>query len=261
MIIDSHCHLHEPVFTDVRGTLARAIDHDVWGIIAVGCDPLTNLRTLDVARQHGKAIWPALGCHPEWASLADWDVEQVGQQVAEYHARIVALGEVGLPWYCLEAAADAVALKLRARDRLRRLLALAVRYDLPVVLHAPHGAAQEALSLLRERGIERAVFHWHKAPAEVTRRIVDAGYLVSVTPEVVYRERDREMVEWIPLESLLVETDSPWPYKGEFEGLPTEPWMASRVVEEVAKLKQLPVDEVMFRISTNTCRLFDLPYS
>ena len=261
MIIDSHCHLHEPVFTDLRGTLMRAIDHDVWGIIAVGCDPATNMKTLEVASQHGKAIWPCLGCHPEWTGLGDEAVVEVERQVTELHSRIVALGEVGLPWYCLEAAPDPVSLMVSGRKRLSRFLELAVRYDLPVILHAPHGAAQEALSLLRERGIERAVFHWHKAPAEVTRRIVEAGYLVSVTPEVVYRERDREMVEWIPLESLLVETDSPWPYKGEFEGFPTEPSMASRVVEEVAKLKQLPVDEVMFRISTNTCHLFDLPYA
>src|SRR3990170_2830649 len=188
MMIDSHCHLHEPVFRDLRGTLTRAIDHDVWGIIAVGCDPATNAKTLEVAGHHGKAIWPCLGCHPEWTSVTDTQMEEVEHQIGEHHSRLV-------------------------------------------------------------------------APAEVTRQIVEAGYLVSVTPEVVYRERDRELVEWVPLESLLVETDSPWPYKGEFEGLPTEPWMAARVAEEVAKLKQLPVDEVMFRLSANACQLFDLPYA
>ena len=261
MIIDSHCHLHDPIFTDLRETLTRAIDHDVWGVIAVGCDPATNAKTLKAAAQHGKAVWPCLGCHPERTALTDAAVDEVERQVAEHHSRIVALGEVGLPWYCLEAVPDPASLMVQGRVRLLRLLDLAVRYDLPVILHAPHGAAVDAFGLLRRRGIERAVFHWHKAPAEVTRQIVDAGYLVSVTPEVVYRDRDREMVEWIPLESLLVETDSPWPYKGEFEGLPTEPWMASRVVEEVAKLKQLPVDEVMFRLSANTCQLFDLPYA
>jgi TatD DNase family protein len=127
-----------------------------------------------------------------------------------------------------------------------------------VVLHAPHGAAVGALQLLKQKGIDRAVFHWHKAPDEVTREIVDAGYWVSVSPELVYRQRDREMVQWMPLESLLVETDAPWPFKGEFEELGAGPWLASRVAEEVAKIKRLPVDEVMYRLSTNTCRLFDL---
>jgi TatD DNase family protein len=94
----------------------------------------------------------------------------------------------------------------------------------------------------------------------VTRAIVEAGYFVSVTPEVVYRERDRQMIEAVPLDSLVVESDGPWAYQGEFEGLPSGPWLVSRVAEEVAKLKRLPADDVMFRLSENTCRLFDLPW-
>jgi TatD DNase family protein len=178
--------------------------------------------------------------------------------VTAHHSRLVALGEVGLPWYCLEGATDAAGFMTRGRQRLNRLLALAERYDLPVIVHAPHGAAVGALAALKARGIERAVFHWHKAPAEVTRDIVDAGYLVSVTPEVVYRERDRALVEAVPLESLLVESDGPWPYQGEFAGVPSGPWLVSRVAEEVAKIKGLPVDEVTYQISANTCQIFDL---
>jgi len=170
----------------------------------------------------------------------------------------VALGEVGLPWYTLDGAADAASLMVRGRERLGRLLALATRFDLPAVLHAPHGAALGALEALRAAGVERAVFHWHKAPREVTRAILDAGYFVSVTPEVVYRERDRELAEWVPLDSLLVESDGPWPYRGEFEALASGPWLASRVAEEVAKIKRLPVEETMYRLSVNACQLFDL---
>jgi TatD DNase family protein len=109
------------------------------------------------------------------------------------------------------------------RARLDRLLDLAMRWNLPVALHAPHGAAADALEALKDHGIEHAVFHWHKAPAAVTRAIVDAGYLVSVTPDVVSRDRDRDLVTGVPLESLLVESDGPWPYGGEFEGLESGP--------------------------------------
>lgn len=261
MIIDSHCHLHDPAFQDLREMLTRAIAHDVWGVIGVGCDPPTNERTLEAAAQNPKAIWACLGYHPEWRQLDGEALEQVEAQVREHHSRIVGLGEVGLPWYSLEGAPDAADLLARGRERFGRLLDLAHRYDVPVVLHAPHGAAVLALRVLKQKGIERAVFHWHKAPAEVTREILEAGYHVSVSPEVVYRERDRELVQWIPLESLLVETDAPWPFKGEFEGLPSGPWLASRVAEEVAKIKQLPMDEVVYRLSANTCRLFDLVWT
>jgi TatD DNase family protein len=258
MIIDSHCHLHDPAFEDLRGVLARTAEHGVWGAVAVGCDQHSNARTLEGATGNRKTVWPAMGFHPDWFHLSDLDLEQVEAQVAAQHSRLIALGEVGLPWYCLEGATDAVGFMTRGRQRLNRLLSLASRYDLPVILHAPHGAAVGALAALKAHGIERAVFHWHKAPAEVTRDIVAAGYLVSVTPEVVYRERDRALVEAVPLESLLVESDGPWAYQGEFAGMASGPWLVSRVAEEVAKIKGLPVDEVAYEISANTCRLFDL---
>jgi len=261
MIIDTHCHLHDASFRDVRETLRQALAFDVWGIVAVGCDPATNARTLSAASAAPKAVWPALGFHPDWSHLTDADLERVEAQVSEHHARIVAVGEVGLPWYSLEGAADAPALAAAGRRRLDRLVALAARYDLAVSLHAPHGAAAEALDTLARHEIERAVFHWHKAPADVTRAIVDAGYYVSVTPEVVYRDRDREMVAAVPLESLLVESDAPWRYGGEFRGLASGPWFAGRVGEEIAKLKRQPVEDVMYRLSSNACRVFDLVWA
>src|SRR5215467_12847954 len=151
MIIDSHCHLHDAAYEDIRGALARASEHGVWGAVAVGCNEETNARTLELAAFNGKSVRPALGFHPDWLQLTDADLDLVEAQVAANHSRLVAL---------------------------------AARYDLAVILHAPHGAAATALEALKRRGIERAVFHWHKAPAEVTREIVEAGYFVSVTPEV-----------------------------------------------------------------------------
>jgi TatD DNase family protein len=261
MVIDSHCHLHAPSFADVRETLRTALVHDVYGVVGVGCDPGTNIQTLVATTASPRGVWACLGFHPERPDLTDADLEFVEHQVHVHHTRIVALGEVGLPWYSLRGAADPAGIARRGRARLERLLALATRYDLPVALHAPHGAAGGALEALKRHRVERAVFHWHKAPAEVTRAIVDAGYFVSVTPEVVYRERDRELVEQVPLDALVVETDGPWQYGGEFAGLASGPWLAARVAEEVAKLKRLPVDDAMFELTSNTCRLFDLVWT
>ena len=258
MVIDSHCHLHDPAFGDVRDTLRAALFQDVYGVIAVGCDPTTNIQTLVATTAAPKGVWGCLGFHPDWPQLTDEDLDVVEEQLRAHHSRLVGLGEVGLPWYSLAEAPDAAALMTRGRARLDRLLGLAARYDLAVALHAPHGAAVGALEALKRHGIERAVFHWHKAPADVTRAIVDAGFLVSVTPEVVYRERDREMVELVPIESLLVESDGPWKYSGEFASLESGPWLVARVAEEIAKLKRMPVEDTMAQLTENTCRVFEL---
>jgi TatD DNase family protein len=90
---------------------------------------------------------------------------------------------------------------------------------------------------------------------------VDAGYVVSVTPDLVYRDRDREMVERVPLDSLLVESDAPWQYQGEFENVTSGPWLVARVAEEVAKIKRLPVDQAMYQLTANTCRVFDIVWA
>jgi TatD DNase family protein len=260
MLIDSHCHLHAAAYPDAREAVRVALTYNVWGIVAVGCDPATNDKTLRAARAMPKAIWACLGFHPDWNQLTDHDLDRVEAQVREHRGHVVALGEIGLPWYSLEGDADATTRMAKGRTHLNRLLGIAADWDLPVVLHAPHAAAADALEALKRHRIEHAVFHWHKAPEGVTRAIVEAGYFVSVTPEVVYRERDRLMVDAVPLDSLVVESDGPWAYQGEFEGLPSGPWLVSRVAEEIAKLKRLPVDDVMFRLSENTCQLFGLPW-
>ena len=261
MVIDSHCHLHDPAFADVPETLRVALAHDVYGAVGVGCDPETNLRTLAAAAGGPRGTWACLGFHPDWTSLTETDLDHVEEQVHEHHGHIVGIGEVGLPWYSLTGASDPASLMTRGRARLDRMLALAARYDLPVALHAPHGAAVGALEALKRHRIERAVFHWHKGSPEVTQAIVDAGHFISVTPEVVYRDRDRELVERVPLDSLLVESDAPWPYQGEFENTPSGPWMAARVAEEVAKIKRLPAEETMYRLTVNACRLFHLVWA
>ena len=260
MIIDSHCHLHDAAYADTRQTVELARAHGVWGVVAVGSDPDSNERTIAAAGVARKSVWACLGFHPDRLELTDEDLDRVEAQIAEHHSRLAGIGEIGLPWYSLRASDDPATAMTRGRARFERLLAIAARWDLPVSLHAPHGAAVQAFDALLRKGIERAVFHWHKAPPDVTSAIVAAGYYVSVSPEVVYRERDRELVATVPLESLLVESDGPWPYRGEFENLPSGPWLATRVAEEVAKLKQIPVDDVMHALTSNTTALFDLAW-
>jgi TatD DNase family protein len=261
MVIDSHCHLHDPSFADLKETLRLSMAHDVWGAIAVGCDAETNAQTLETAAAAPKSVWACLGFHPDRTELTDEDLERVEAQIVAHHSRIVGIGEIGLPWYSLEGAPDPASLMARGRARLDRLLRLAACWNLPVALHAPHGAAADALEALKRHGIERAVFHWHKAPAAVTRAIIDAGFPVSVTPDVVSRDRDRDLVTGVPLDALLVESDGPWEYGGELGGTHSGPWLASRAAEEVAKLKRLPVEDVMFQLSNNACRVFDLMWA
>jgi TatD DNase family protein len=261
VLIDTHCHLFSSEYADLSGLLHRARGRDVVAAVAPGVNPATNLRLLELARAYPGAIWPCFGFHPEHLFLTEEDFQMVCAEVREHRAALVGLGEVGLPHYCLADAADVKATAEAGRRRLRHLLDLAVELDLPVSLHAPHEAAAEAFGLLREAGVRQAVFHWYKAPEEATRRILEAGYLISVTPEVCYRERDRQLVKEVPLDQLLLESDGPWPYEGEFTGMTTEPWMVALAAQAVARIKGVALGEVAEQTTRTAARLFGLDLS
>lgn len=258
MLTDTHCHLYDPALGEVSAVLAHAAVAGVTRVVAVGNDPSTNLAALGLARQH-PAVLPAFGFHPERVSLDDGELDQVESQVAEHRAHLVALGEIGLPWYSLEGHTEPARLAAKGRERLLRLLALASRLDLPVILHAPHDAAAEALALLARVPVRSAVFHWHKALPGVTRTAVERGHFLGITPEVCYRERDRVLVGQAPLASLLLESDGPWPYAGEFVGRPGEPSMVARAAEAIAAIRGLPLEETVAALAANTQRYLGRP--
>jgi TatD DNase family protein len=257
-LIDTHIHLTSPRYTDLPGLVARAQQAGIAGVVAAAVDEASSHQILSMCDAFPAFVHGGLGVHPE-RSVTDDEAERVLTLMRQERPRLVAIAEVGLPWYTIRERPDRDTLIAAGEPRLRRFLRLARELDLAVVLHAPHETAARALALLRAECVERAVFHWHKASPEVTRAIVEHGYYISVTPETCYRERDRELVAAVPLGNLVIETDGPWPYGGEFEGLPTEPTFLWRIVDAVAAIKGLAREDVGEIVTRNTMRLFRLP--
>lgn len=255
-LIDTHCHLDDPAYADLGAVCRNSREAGVEAIVAVGTGSASNRRILGLQRRHPAQVWAALGLHPERTDASWEEVERVLYQLESCRERVVALGEVGLPHYALRDGSMGPDQARRHEAFLHALVKGAVQMGLPVILHAPHAAADTALAILRRCEPPGAVFHWHKGNQETTAAICDAGYFVSVTPEVCYRQRDRELVRATPLRSLLLETDGPWPYGGEFAGRPTTPAMIARLAAEVARLKGVPPDEARVVLRENAGRLF-----
>jgi TatD DNase family protein len=256
-LIDTHIHLTSPRYADLAGLVARAQQAGIAGVVAAAVDEASSHQILSMCDAFPAFVHGGLGVHPE-RSVSDDEVERVLALIRHERRRLAAVAEVGLPWYTIRERPDRDTLIAAGEPRLQRFLRLARELDLAVVLHAPHETAAPALALLRAERIERAVFHWHKASPEVTGAIVEHGYYISVTPETCYRDRDRELVAAVPLSNLVIETDGPWPYGGEFEGRPTEPTFLGRVVQEVATIKGVTIDEMAEIVTANAVRLFRL---
>ena len=253
---DTHCHLDDPAYDDLDAVCRSSGQAGVEAIVAVGTGSVSNRRILALQQQQPTHVRAALGLHPERSDASWEEVETVLEQLGSHRDRVVALGEVGLPHYALLDGTMSVEMARSHEAFLRALVKGAAAMDLPVVLHAPHAAADAALAIVRHYEPPGAVFHWHKGSRDTTAAICDAGYFVSVTPEVCYRQRDRDLVRATPLHNLMLETDGPWPYGGEFAGQPTTPALVARVAAEVARLKGLPLDELRNALWDNARRLF-----
>jgi TatD DNase family protein len=255
-IIDVHCHLDAPAYNDLISVCHQSARAGVDAIVAAGTGLASNIKILALQQRQPEHVWAALGLHPERLDTSWEELEAVVAQLQAQRRRVVAMGEIGLPHYAL---AEQRMTEEQAQQReafLHALVKAAVRLSLPVVLHAPHAAAAAAFEIVKRYEPPGAVFHWHKSTPETTAAIWQAGYCISVTPEVCYRERDRQLVQAVPLASLLLESDGPWPYGGEFTGQATTPALVARVAEEVARLKGVPLAEVHAVTNATAQRVF-----
>jgi len=256
-LVDVHCHLDSPKYTKLDELIARNKENGIVGIVAAASDFASCQRMLGLGRKYGGLVFPALGVHPERLEATKDDIGKVMNLAREHREEIVAIGEVGLPYYSIREKENFVKLMEKAVPTLKRFSELALELDLAVVLHAPHDEpAQMAFEVVNDVGLKRVLFHWHKSKPEITKKIVDKGYYMSITPEVCYRDRDRELVKLAPLRNLVLETDGPWSYGGEFKDRLTEPIFIKRTTQEIAKLKNLTEKEVSKITTENASKLF-----
>ena len=255
-MIDSHVHLDAEQYPDPSGSIKRALYEGVTAMVVPGTGPASNRKVMDLARQYPGVVYPAIGFHPERYEQTDLDADAALEMIVRERASICAIGEVGLPWYGAHAADANV--NAQAKTRLAQFARIAAEMDLALILHAPHRRAAEALEIVRAAKVRRAVFHWHKADEQTTRAIIDAGYFISLTPEVAYRQRDQELARMLPANRMLVETDGPWPYGGQFAGRLTEPAFIKETVAAIAHLRCTTIDEIANSTTANARALFGI---
>jgi TatD DNase family protein len=255
-MIDSHVHLDADEYPDPSGSIKRALYAGVTAMIVPGTGPASDRKVMDLARKYPGIVYPVLGFHPERFEHTQLDADAVLDMITRERASICAVGEVGLPWYGAHAADANV--NAQAKTRLAQFARIAAEMDLALILHAPHRRAAEALEIIRAAKVRRVVFHWHKADEQTTRAIIDAGYFISLTPEVAYRERDQELARMIPANRMLVETDGPWPYGGQFAGRLTEPAFIRETVAAIAHLRCSTIEEIANATTANARALFGI---
>ena len=251
-LIDSHSHFDVAEFDDDRAhALARARAAGVRRQIVPAIDAAGFARVRELcAREHG--LYPAYGLHPMY--LAEHRPEHL-QELEQWieRERPVAVGECGLDFFVPGLDADA------QREYFRRQLELARKFDLPLILHARR-AVDEVTAAIRRIGNLRGVVHSFSGSVEQAQHLWKLGFCLGLGGPLTYprAHRLREIVATMPLEYLLLETDSPdQPLHGH-QGQRNEPALLAEVCTCVARLRGVEPEQVAAATTRNCERLFRL---
>ncbi len=244
--VDVHCHVAE--FENLEDVLSTAKKCGVKAIVGVGDDPESNLKVIRVAETYPNLVKPCLGFHPwEAANASRSDLEEFKRQVEKYAGLIICLGEVGLDRRFV-----------RGEDKFKRQLevfqvvaSLAREYELPLNVHAVK-TEKKVLDIVREADVDRVLFHWYTGSLATLERVIELGYMVSVNLSLKYSKRAKAVANLTPLNLLLLESDSPYEFKGEY----ATPASVKKVASLLASIKGLKPEEVATVTTENAKRFF-----
>jgi len=249
MLIDAHIHLDQYREDEVPKILEEA-----QLVIAVSTDLQSCKKTLTLSQLFPN-VKAAYGFHPEQSLPSDHDKQALFNWIRLHAEEMVAIGEVGLPYYRKQAQL------LDERpyiELLDQFIQLAKELHKPIVLHAVYEDALVACDLLERHGVTRAHFHWFKGSEEAIERMIHNGYYISITPDCVYEAEIQALIKSYPLELMMVETDGPWPFEGPFEKVRTSPFMMAKTIDVIASLKGITVQEAAKIVTRNTEIFYDL---
>ncbi|WP_308162197.1 TatD family hydrolase [Bacillus sp. ISL-18] len=178
--------------------------------------------------------------------------------MGSHQVEMIAIGEVGLPYYLREDHKVSSSQYGKYIDHLETFVEMAKKWDKPIVLHAVYDDAPVVCDLLEKHSVTNAHFHWFKGDEKTISRMIEAGYFISVTPEIVYKEKIQKLVQTYPLGKMMIETDGPWPFDGPFLGKMTHPDMMKHSIYMIAKIKNLSEEEVSERLLENTKEFYGI---
>jgi len=260
MIIDSHCHLNI-IDADSVGdtqqliTTARELGVERMMCVAIGPDKWQEV--IELADSYPE-VYASIGIHP----CSDESVQATDEAIiqAASHPKVLAIGEVGLDYF--HQSPDQVDLNYQ-KARFRQHIAIAKQLDKPLVIHT-RASTPDVLQILREEGADQVggIMHCFVEDLATAQQAMELGFYISFSGILTFKNAKelKAVAQALPLERILVETDAPYLAPMPYRGKVNQPGYTRYVVEELARLRDLPFDQVAKATSDNFCRLFKLPH-
>ncbi len=260
MLFDSHAHLNSERYEGDRDKIAEAVEKsDVAYVMDIGYDLESSVMAVEHARKYSWC-YAAVGCHPHDTKTMDEMTLTMFRTLAK-KPKVKAIGEIGLDYYYNHSEKEV------QQYWFHRQVRLAVELDMPIVIH-DRDANEDVLSILKEEGVfgrQRAeklgdaklLMHCFSGSKELARQYVKLGATISIAGPVTYKNARKsiDVVEEIPLERLLIETDAPYLTPEPFRGKRNEPVYVEYTARKIAEIKGLTYEETA-RITCDNAKRF-----
>lgn len=263
MIIDSHCH---PQFSQYEKDREEVLDRArLAGIrlICVGTDAETSKQGIELAQKHTD-IWATVGLHPTDAVNEHYNTLMYHSMLAE--AKVVAIGEIGLDYYRTPEPEK----QEKQKEVFKKFLELAIKHNKPIVLHSRDAAKGSAgkvhsdmLSILSKfyslsSNGHSGVAHSFTGTIDEARQYLDAGFYLGFNGIITFTKQYDDLVKFVPLDRILLETDAPFLAPEPHRGQRNEPAFIVEVAKRLAELKNEPTDSVIAQTTRNCKQLFKI---
>jgi TatD DNase family protein len=257
MFIDSHCHLDFPEYRErlpeVLANMAAAqVSHALC--ISVDLPDFPLVRQLAETHPH---LYASVGVHPDYEDTPEPTVDFLVE--AAKHPKVIAIGETGLDYYRM---ADRAYVDMEwQRTRFRTHIRAAIESGCPLIIHT-RSASEDTIRILKEEGAERigGVMHCFTESLEVARQAIDLGFYISFSGIVTFKSAKdlQETCRQVPLERMLIETDSPYLAPMPHRGKTNEPAWVSHVARYIADLKGVSIDVIAEHTTNNFFQCFQV---
>ncbi len=258
MFIDSHCHLSFPELRAQLPQILQAMDSAQVEAALCICTTMEEFPAVHAMAQAHAQLWASVGVHPDNEEVHEPSIDELVSAAAS--DKVLAIGETGLDYYRLNGRT--LEQMEWQRERFRTHIRAARQVAKPLVIHTRSSAA-DTLKLLVEEGGEQAggVFHCFTEDLAVAQAAVEMGFYISFSGILTFKNAQsiRDVAAALPLERILIETDSPYLAPVPYRGKTNSPAYVPHVAACLAELRGLPVDEIAALTTANTRRLFRMP--
>jgi TatD DNase family protein len=252
MYVDTHCHLDFENFNDDRETvIQRAIKNKIEAIITIGTNVKSSQISIELADKFA-TVYAAVGIHPnDCAEASEKSLQKISDLCSS--SKVVAIGEIGLDYYRDYSP------KERQIKFFRKQLRIARETKLPVIIHNREAHSDIYDILVEEKSHDlKGVLHSFDGDPHFLDSVLSYNFYISFTGVVTFRNADYdEIIKHVPLENLLLETDSPFLAPMPFRGKRNEPSYVKYTAEKIAQVKEISVEELAQVTSENARKLFN----